>query len=189
MLPHKGLTKRERMLLRLAGALVEHPGASVERLAEIAETSRGTLYRIARSREDLIAFLRGHAIQIIDQVMDGADLEGGEAEAVLLNLTRGFINYPDFCVFSASSSHMNPGQTEDESVDIEGSYKARMNDFFSKWQKQGYFRSDLPASWLVLLYDHMMQAASEGIRKGLFARSTAPRMVCTSFLRGTRENG
>ncbi|HZU62501.1 MAG TPA: hypothetical protein VFF98_02370 [Novosphingobium sp.] len=177
--------KKNKMLLRLAGALVDSPGASLEWLAEMAETSRGTLYRIASSREELVVHLRNFVKETLNLVMDSAALETGEPLAVLSSLTRGFLQYPTLCTFSAMSAHMNTPNGE-PAVDIEDSYKSRMREFFGTWQKQGYFREDVPTEWLVLFYDHVTQAASEGIRTGRLASAQAEPLVIESFLGGAR---
>lgn len=180
------LTRRQKLYLALAHALVECPGASLERLAEAAGTSRRTLYRVASSREELIAQLQDYAVEVLSDVISQADWDNPSVEEVIGFLANGFLRYSELCLYLTYSGYgKNEGEKGGYGVALT-SYRATMESFFLKCQNEGKLRRDLSPTWLFYSFDFLLLGASAGKLNGALPTDTAPQMVVTSFLAGAR---
>ena len=183
-----GITRRrEMLLLALAGALFEYPGASLERLAQVAGTSRRTLYRVANSREDLMAILERYALKAMYSVLDGIDFSSPNSTRILSELANGLLQYSEYCLFLYYGDFRadNPSSTHKIAF---ANYKQLLMDLFERAQKSGEVRTDMDPDWLFESYEHLLLAASAGILNGRMAKENAAELVCRSFFDGARAS-
>lgn len=159
--------------------LSRDPQASIADIAAAAGVGRVTLYGHFASRPELIDAAFGQAIRQADEVLDAVDLTGDPSDALarlvdsswqILDRLRGAL--------SAAQRELPPGRIRahhDQPMD-------RVAGLVGRGQRDGVFRSDLPAEWMVALFYTVMHGAAAEIGAGRLSSADASRVITSTLL-------
>ncbi|MGC4365363.1 TetR/AcrR family transcriptional regulator [Hydrogenophaga sp. R2] len=179
-----GRTDDEALLARLALALVDHPRATLQELAQAVGVSRATLYRFSRTREELIDRLMQHATGCMQRAMDEARLEEGPALEALSRFVTGQLEQREMAAFLVF--HWQPENIQDErgrtSCDA---YMEALDAFILRGQREGVFRIDIAAQAQAEALMSLLTGLVDAERRGRVARAGVAAMVEALFLKGS----
>lgn len=173
-------TDDNRLLASLALALVERPRANLQELAKAAGTSKATLYRLCRTREQLIERLTSHAIRRITKAIQAAELETAPPLEALRRLIANNVEQRELTAFLIYFWN------KDYSVDpgAEAGWDAAFDAFFLRGQQAGVFRIDIPAPALTEILVAMLLGLVDAEHRGRVARAGLAAMIERAFLHG-----
>lgn len=174
---------REQLFQKVAEVLVANPGASTGEIASASGVSRATLHRVFGARDELLGTVYGWLLEQCNLIFDRCGLEDAPVLEVLDLLVED--SYP-----LAQSYWLLIAKPELESVpeirDGVGRLDARLEAFFVRGQKDGHFRPDLPARWLVYSLGSQVMSAWYLVDEGYAGAREVPRLVRTALLDGVR---
>jgi len=179
----------DKLLRALAVAIVQHPRATLQELAQAAGVSKATLYRFCRTRNQLIDMLRNHCIAMVGEIIEASALDTAPPLEALRRLTENYLAQKEFSVFLIY--YWKRSDTSSESID--GSWdKSRQYDqtldaFFLRGQKEGVFRIDVSAACLADTYSYMLYGLMESERLGRVARAGLSSTLEQLFLFGAHS--
>ncbi|HEC8329791.1 TPA: transcriptional regulator [Providencia rettgeri] len=179
----KTTVQNAKQLNALAIALVEAPNANLKELAEACGISKATLYRFCRTRNLLIETLENYALEVLDNIITSADLEGQDPKVSLRYLSEECFNQQNIILFLTHfwrSANPNIQKSESEWLCI-------MDDFFLRGQKIGAFRIDIPAPAMSDIWINLMVGLMEAERKGRVARLGVTQLLEVAFLHGVQS--
>lgn len=162
----------------IAQALSANPQASYEQLAQAASISRRTLYRIAPSRDALTRLLHEEALSATDRTLSRADVRHAEPVAALRTLT---------CEFIRDSALYRFWVGEDDQGGVEAHYEhyqSEMTVLLQRAQAAGIIRRDVPALWLIDIYDGLLSATNSINRRLKQEPEALAAFVVDQFLNG-----
>lgn len=172
-----------KMLVRVAAALVKSPGATYQELAAVIGVSRATLYRFCSSRKELVHRLLKHSVTCLTASLHSARLDEGPAEAALLRLIEGQIAHRELHAFL--TEYWRAEYESDPEIAAESqAYERTLDAFFLKGQKQGVFRIDVTAAALNETLMWMVIGFMDAERRGRVARASLLPTVQTLFFQG-----
>lgn len=176
----------DKLLNAIAEALSLAPRSSLQALAKAAGISRATLYRIAPTREDVVALLESRSIAVVQKAIEEADFEAGDPIQALSVVTQTYLDYRHMYSFvihhmtqvgiEAGSAHVDPPEWR--------FYDEAMEKLFLRGQRLGLIRIDQPASWLNELHAAIVYGATRAIGLGRLAPASAHAYIMSSFLDG-----
>lgn len=176
---------RETILDVAIKVLIENKSASMQDIAVATGIGRTTLHRYFASREELLRAIARAALAAVDEATEASRLEEGTAleameRAVNTMMTIGHrINFLH-----------NVWQFEDDEEIYTGNMR-RLDAYEAlmlRGQREGSFRSDLPARWMVEALTGLVLMAWESIRDGYTAPRDAPRFVLTTLVAGISQS-
>ena len=170
----------------LALAVARHPRANLQQLAALAGISKATLYRIAPTREAVVALLATRASSHMRGALEKARLDEAPFAAALQRLTAGVMQGKEWYLFWSASlwSDLHDAKNDEVTGYTPSFYSAALEAYFLNGQKAGVFRVDMSAKWLAKAYDFLLYAAAESAQKGEIATVGIPAMVDQLFLSG-----
>ena len=170
-------------------ALCDNPGLSFDLLAKRGGVSRRTLYRLAPTREALFDLLRVHAVEATFAALDKARLTERDALTALEDITEDFLADAALYTFWVADTEIRRNDSsEKEKIDEAFErYRTKMMLFFEKGQVEGVFRNDIPASWLLEVYDCLLLAASRCRQTGNVAPNNLKQLVIETFRNGLTQ--
>lgn len=178
-------TDRTPVLRALATALVHHPAASMEQLAQSIGVSRATLHRQVSSRDELLREIAKLANETCLATFRRLNLEEGEPEPALAQLVQALTPDADFYLFLrrnfSGREHLHEYKND---WDV---HRKMLVSFFQRGQEAGVFRIDLPAQWLVDAFGALLFSAAESVQEGRLARADMEHVVYSLMLDGTRR--
>lgn len=175
----------EQALLRsLAQTLTENASATLQEMAKAAGVSRATLYRFAATREQLLATLQRHVLDVMARILEDADLDSQPPLDALRKLIVGYMAEREFCTFMVTQfdPFIKQNRTGNAYPDECLIHEQRMDDFFQRGQETGIFRQDMPARWLTDLFFGFIHTLCESEYRGRIARADMKRLFEDMFL-------
>lgn len=152
--------------------------ASMQDVAAEAGVGRATLYRYARSREELVAALQRRAIQRVVAQLEAADLEQvGPAEA-LERLVRALLTAVDGFEFLTSEA------MELDEAEVHETLGAPIVAVLTRCREAGLLRDDLPLEFQARALGGLCHAAGLSSRQDPTPRDWAG-LVLTTFVSGS----
>ncbi|HEX4249463.1 MAG TPA: TetR/AcrR family transcriptional regulator [Pseudonocardia sp.] len=139
-----------------------HP--SMERIAKAAGVGRVTLYSHFASRELLLTAALDRALSQAGEAIRGAEPERGTADAALGRLIA--------VAWDALHRHRRVFELAERQLDTRARWErhattlAPITEVIERGRRDGEFRRDLPASWLVTTFYALLHAAAESVRSG-----------------------
>ena len=175
----------EDAILEAAFALFrENPGTSLADIAAKAGVGRATLHRYFPSRDDLVRALALTAISEMDAAADAACEDASTHAEALRRCLDALIPLGDRHGFLATEPLDDPAilsaferQTE-ETLELVEAAKA-----------EGVFAGDVPATWIVQAYDHLLYAAWECVKDGELTHAQAAKLAWRSLTTGLGPDG
>lgn len=170
-----------RLLPALALALVDHPRATLQELAQAVGISKATLYRFCRTRDELISRLVHHCTQALGAVIRNARVEDETSLAALRRLNANMLEQREVAAFliyywrETVSGVSSDWQTE---------WEDKLDAFFLRGQQQGLFRIDISAQALSEIWITILIGLLDGERRGRIARAGLAGLAERAFLEG-----
>jgi len=189
---HKSFCPSKTPLLRsLCLALARHPRLTLQQLASHAGISKATLYRLASTREALLEILSQHAMAVGVETFERAQLETRPVVQALHDLTRALLENREFYAFALTHhwvSTLDHGGTTPEHERQCEYYEARMQAFFTRGQREGVFRNDMPALWLAKSYNFLLYGLLDTEQRGELPGEALQELLLGVFLRGAQKS-
>jgi AcrR family transcriptional regulator len=181
--PPRRRADAERSIARIldAGidALASDPDASMAEIARRAGVVRATIYVHFPTRETLIDAVTQRAITEVGAVIDLAEPERGDAADALrrvLALTwRELDHYHALVAITTQLPHAEVRSKHHAVL-------ARLEPLIARGQRDGSFRSDVPASWHLSMLMALIHAASAELRAARIADAHAERALVDTVL-------
>lgn len=170
-----------RHLPALALALVDHPRATLQELAQAIGISKATLYRFCRTREQLIERLAAHAMQALDRAIDDAHLETGPPAEALRRVIALHLEHRELTAFLTYYWNDAARDLPQEVIDA---WDHKLDAFFLRGQQAGVFRIDMTAATLSELWINILIGLVDAERRGRVARAGLAGVVESVFLHG-----
>jgi TetR/AcrR family transcriptional repressor of mexCD-oprJ operon len=168
-----------RILDAAVDLLSQDPSASVGAIAESAGVGRVTLYGHFPSRDKLVEGAVRHAIDRGEEKLALVDLTG-DPRAALRRLIHSTwqLHVQSRNVLVAAQDSLSPGRIRR----LHDKPFRRLEELVRRGQKAGVFRSDLPASWLVVVLHNVMHGAATEINAGRLNERDAAGWISATIL-------
>jgi AcrR family transcriptional regulator len=155
-----------RILDAALDALASDPDASMAEIARRARVVRATIYVHFPTREALIDAVRERAMQQVGTAIEAAEPARGDAadalRRVLTSTWRELGRYHALVAITTQLPH-------DELRAKHHPVLARLEPLIVRGQRDGSFRSDVPASWHLSMLMALIHAASAELQAGRIA--------------------
>lgn len=151
--------------------------ASMQDVAAEAGVGRATLYRYARSRDDLVAALQRRAIQHVVVQLEAAELDAVEPRAALERLVRAlFAAQEGFEFLSTEAMQL-------DEAEVHTTLGAPILGVLSRCRDAGLLRADHPVEFQARALGALCHAAGLTARQDRTPRDWAG-LVLTTFVSG-----
>ena len=170
---------RAKILAATPVALRKNPDASVADIAAEAGVGRMTLYGHFANREALIDATLTDSLEQAEGVLGGVPLDGDPAAALEALITSSWT------LLERVRSVLVVAQRELPAARIREMHEVaegRMHGLFERGQREGFFRADLPVSWMLAVTHLAMNAAAEEVTAGRIARKDAAELIIGTLL-------
>ena len=178
-----GAPQDSTILCALALAMVNHPRASLQELARAVGVSKATLYRLCRTREQLVERLLEYSIATMRGALEQAQLDNGAPHEALQRLAVLFLEHRELAAF-LTYYWKDAGAELAESTHMEN----QLDAFFLHGQQQGTFRIDFSAAALTEIWLSIFVGLADAERRGRVARAGLAVQVNRAFLRGAQAD-
>jgi TetR/AcrR family transcriptional repressor of mexCD-oprJ operon len=166
------------MMAALAQALVDRPRASLQEVAAAVGISKATLYRLCRTRGQLVERLVRHATTRITEAIEAACLDTAPPLTALERLIANNLGHRELTTFLIY--HWR----QDAAAAVEAGWDATLDAFFLRGQQAGVFRIDLAAPALTEIFVALLLGLIDAERLGRVARAGLAGVIERAFLRG-----
>jgi len=166
-------------LASLAGALVQHPRATLKELAQAIGVSKATLYRFCKTREELIQRLAEHGVGALNAAIEKADLRATAISKGLRNLLENLFEHREltsFLMIYWKDLHV--------SQDVEDGWTVSLDEYFLRGQQQGIYRIDISAIELTEIFISLVLGMVDAEQRGRVARAGLVLLTEKAFLSG-----
>jgi len=166
-------------LASLAGALVQHPRATLKELAQAIGVSKATLYRFCKTREELIQRLAEHGVGALNAAIEEADLRATAISKGLRNLLENLFEHREltsFLMIYWKDLHV--------SQDVEDGWTVSLDEYFLRGQQQGIYRIDISAIELTEIFISLVLGMVDAEQRGRVARAGLVLLTEKAFLSG-----
>lgn len=170
---------RAAILAAAIQCLGRNPEASVGEIARAAGVGRVTLYGHFATRADLVDAAFAQAIKEGETALAAVDLHG-DAELAMVRLieTSWRLVERSRTLLMAAQSTLPPGRIRS----LHARPMERMHGLVTRGQRDGVFRTDLPASWLVGTVHSVLHGAAEEINEGRLDPDDATRFITATVV-------
>lgn len=174
---------RERILDAAAMCLSRDPGASVGDIAKAAGLGRVTVYGHFPTREQLVEAALVRALAAGDAVLEGVDLAGDPATALRVLVGSSWRLIAQSSAVLETAQQVFP---PDRIRRLHAKPEQRVLALIARGQRQGQFRTDLPASWLAAVLHHVLKGAASDVAGGRLNEHDAARFISETVLAAYR---
>lgn len=172
------------ILAALAIALVHQPRATLQDLARAIGTSKATLYRFCRTREQLVDRLVLHSTHMITEAIRSAELDSAPPLDALRCLITNHLEHRELTMFLM---HYCKEVSSDSNYAVD--WQASVDAFFLRGQQEGTFRIDISAPCLTEIWVATMVGLVDAERRGRIARAGMAALLERVLLHGIAAEG
>lgn len=177
---------QDEMLRKLAVALVEHPRATLQELAQKVGVSKATLYRFCPTREELLHRIFKHSLEIFSSITSECLSGTGPVLEVLARMVAMNIEEREFLSF-ASFYWSELHDPADEALGSWDDWQQQMDLFFLRGQREGVIRLDVPTSAFSDFFFYGLSALIDAERRGRLGRQAMHETAMKLLLSGIEE--
>jgi TetR/AcrR family transcriptional repressor of mexCD-oprJ operon len=166
--------------------LIRDPQASTSAIARAAGVGRVTLYGHFPSRAELVDAVFARTIREADVALDAVGLSG-DARAALARLVAS-----SWRIVSTHRAVLLAAEQELPAERIRSHHDrpmARVRALVERGQRDGVFRADLPAEWLVAVFYTVLHGAAGEIEAGRLAVDDAADAITATLLAAYTQPG
>jgi AcrR family transcriptional regulator len=172
--PRRRRADAERSIARILDAAVDalasDPDASMAEIARRAGVVRATIYVHFPTREALIDAVTRRAITEVSAVIDAAEPERGDpTDALRRVLASTWRELGRYHALVAITTQLPPTEVRARHHPV----LARLEPLIARGQRDGSFRSDVPAAWHLSMLMALIHAASAELRAARIADTQA----------------
>jgi len=132
-------------------------------IAAAAGVGRVTLYAHFPSREVLLEAAIESAVERAGGALHAADIDDGSAMRALGRMIRSsWSSIDQYQGLLTAAGTLDPSRLRSHHAGV----LARLDRLIARGQREGAFRTDLPAEWLVTVCYSLFHAAAEEVREG-----------------------
>ncbi len=156
------------------------PTASLADIANRAGVGRATLHRHFKGRDDLMVALAHTAMRELDEAVDTATTDASSYTEALRVSLEAIIPLADRQWFLAR-------EPVEHDPEIMAGYQRQLKelaDAIDAAKAEGGFSADMPTSWIVQAFDHLIYAAWESVRAGEATASQAATLAWQTLTKG-----
>ncbi|SET44923.1 TetR/AcrR family transcriptional regulator [Thorsellia anophelis] len=172
-------TKNSEQLKALAGAMIMHPRATLQEIAELVGLSRATLHRTYGTRERINEQIFSLATKTLNELFNDINLEENDIEKTFLGLIELHYEHQTLLRFLCA----NPTAIDESKFEA---YMNWLNRFFIYGQRKGYFKLDLNANVLTEAFVSLLYGLIESAGRGRIAKTNLTEHIAMCFLKGTK---
>jgi TetR/AcrR family transcriptional regulator, mexCD-oprJ operon repressor len=159
--------------------LARDPQASIAGIAQAAGVGRVTLYGHFASRGELIDAALARTLRQADEVLGAVDLAGDPRDALARLVATSWQIVDQFrAVLLAAERELPAGRIRAH----HDKPMRRVRALIGRGQREGVFRTDLPAPWLVAVAYSVMHGAAGEISAGRLKAADAARVITDTLL-------
>jgi len=158
----------------------------MQEIADVAGVGRTTLHRHFPGRRDLMRAITLDALEECEAAIGAARMGEGTAAEVVARLAGGLVPIGErfhFLLYEAELEEDPEIQAADARV------TGPVGELVERGRREGTFRPDVPAAWILDAFEALVYAAWEGVHKGRLAPLDAPRLVTGTLLSGLGKTG
>lgn len=166
--PATGSRARTRQAIVEAAvrALADDPGASLGRVAELADVGRTTLHRYFPERDDLVAAVAEHAVASIAAAHARARLDDGTALAAVLRVAQEYLELGHLLTV------LFTGAVPEDLWSSDAANEKDLGELYARGMEDGSLDPRQPAEWTFGVMWSVLYLAWSGVRTGSEDRHT-----------------
>lgn len=162
-----------------AVCLARDPDASVAEIARTAGVGRVTLYGHFASRAELVDAVVARAVEEGDAALDALDLSGDPRDALVRLVAQSWLTIVQIgSLMTAALETLSP----ERMLELHERPATRVERLVERGRRDGVFRTDLPASWLVGTLHRVMNGAAAEIEAGRLEPDDAAATIAATAL-------
>ena len=174
-------TDTDAVLAKVIRVFARDRGASMGTIASRVGVSRATLVRLYATREGMVAAMASQILADCERVLDEARLDEAPAHEALGVLVRDYAAFAQlWSVVYVEPEVLGSRELSAAADDV----VERITAFVTRGQESGFFRADMPATWLASTLCALAEAAWELVGDGHMGARQAPDFIATILLRG-----
>jgi TetR/AcrR family transcriptional regulator, mexCD-oprJ operon repressor len=159
--------------------LARNADASVGDIAQAAGVGRVTLYGHFGSRAELVDAVFARTIERADQALAAIDTTGDPRRALTRLVASTWQIIAQFRALLVAAERELPPERIRAHHDQP---MRRVQTLIARGQRDGIFRNDLPASWLVAIFYSLLHTAADEITAGRLSHNDAPQVISATLL-------
>lgn len=159
--------------------LTRDPDASTTQIARTAGVGRVTLYGHFSSRTQLIEAIFAKVMERTEDTLGQVDLDGDPVDALRRLVAASWRVVHRFrAILAAAERELPPAAIREHHE----RHVARLTELIDRGQRDGAFRQDVPAEWLVAASMALMHTGAEEVRAGRLDDDIADATVVQTVL-------
>ena len=166
--------------------LTRDPQASVLEIAQAAGVGKVTFYGHFRTRAELVEAVMQRAVAQSDIALDGTDLTGDPRDALTRLVGSAWQLLYEYRAVMVAAERELPA---DRVRAHHEKPMRRVTSLVRRGRREGVFRTDLPASWLVTLFYGVLHVAGNEYLAGRLQPDAAARTITATLLAGPLPKG
>ncbi|MCD9143329.1 TetR/AcrR family transcriptional regulator [Streptomyces albireticuli] len=174
---------RDHVLKEAAALLTRKATASMDEIARAAGIGRATLHRHFSGRDALVRALEDLGIRQLEQALDEARIEEGDAADAVRRLIASTEPVAGIMAFLFTENQLYEAGLNEGWNRLD----ARVNALFRRGQEEGAFRLDLTSAWLTEALYGLIGSGAWAVQDGRLAAKDRTRMVAELLLGGAER--
>ena len=174
------LQSRDAIIEAAFQVFSKDPTASLADIAERAGVGRATLHRHFSGRDDLMVALAHSAMRELDEVVDAAVADAPSYTEALKRSLAVVIPLADRQWFLSR-------EPVEHDPEVMAGYRRQLQELaeaIDAAKAEGTFSAEVPTSWIVQAFDHLVYAAWESVRAGELTTNQAATLAWRTLTDG-----
>ncbi|MFK0095622.1 hypothetical protein [Pseudomonas sp. NPDC090592] len=159
----------EQIISALIMALARNPRASLQDLSNTVRIGKTTLYRFAKTRDELIDKLRARCVAALLQACERSMLEQAPVEQAFRSLVDNHLAEKEACAFLLNYWRSPLTETARQTDEQWLAYEQAMEAFFVRAQREGLFRVGPSAVCLCDMFGYVVAGLADSALSGRIA--------------------